>query len=184
MKGELDVKNVFIFGLAGSGKDTFANYLKNLTGSVSAALADGVRFEYTKFTGSYNYRENREMLIKIGEGYKQIYGQDVWCDLLIRKYAEIKTIPPLIVTDGRYEHEYEYFVELGFVPVRIVADAHMRIPRMKKRGDVIDLNALAFERQNMIPDHFPAYEIVNNGTEQELLEQAQELVPFLRCGNE
>lgn len=174
--------NLFMFGLAGSGKDTAAEIMEKLFGIRSVALADGVREELTRHTGINNYRKHRDKLINVGETYKLLYGKDVWCRKLLDHIAQGKITGQYSVTDsflirdGRYDHEYEFFVkQRGYIPVRIVADRKTRIQRMQERGDEIDFNALAFEEKNFIPDHRFAFQIDNNGTVEELIEKIQDL---------
>lgn len=178
--------NFFMFGKAGSGKDTTAKIIEELFRVRSLALADEVRKEYTRFTGNTDYRQNRKKLIQIGEGYKQIYGPDVWCQLLIdrvsflKEAGEYSITDSFLIRDGRYEHEYDFFVnKRKYIPIRVVADHEIRIQRMEERGDTIDHEALAFEEKTFIPDELFAYELNNNGTLEELQEQIQDLIEKL-----
>lgn len=178
--------NLFMFGLAGSGKDTAAKIMERVFGIRSIALADEVRAELTKNTGITDYRSNRSKLIQVGETYKQLYGKDIWCKRAMEKIrrgkqtGEYAIADSFLIRDGRYEHEYEFFVkQRGYVPVRIVADRKIRIQRMQERGDDIDFNALAFEEKSFVPDHRFAFELKNNGTIEELAEQIQDLLEDL-----
>lgn len=174
--------NCFMFGLAGSGKDTAAQIMERLFRIRSLALADEVRAELTRHTGITEYRKHRSKLIQVGETYKTLYGKDIWCRKALERIrrgkesGEFSITDSFLIRDGRYEHEYDFFVrERGFVPVRIVADRDIRIRRMQERGDDIDFNALAFEEKSFIPDHLFAFEIQNNGTLEELMEKIHDL---------
>jgi hypothetical protein len=160
------MQNIFVFGLAGTGKDTFAWLMEKHYDTQSIALADSIRQEYMQFVGRDDYKRNRPMMIKIGEGYKSIYGQDVWC-----KQAEnhFGWSDGRLIKDGRYEHEYHYFViDRGYIPIRLVADADVRYERLKRRDGNIQREALEFEKQNFIPDGYKAIDISTNGTVEEL----------------
>lgn len=174
--------NLFMFGLAGSGKDTAANIMERVFRIKPIALADEVRAELTRHTGITEYRKHRDKLINVGETYKLLYGKDVWCRKVMekirqgKKTGEYSITDSFLIKDGRYAHEYDFFVrERGFVPVRIITDFKTRIQRMEERGDDIDFNALAFEQKSFIPDHYFAFELKNNGTVEELAEQIQDL---------
>jgi hypothetical protein len=112
-----------MYGLSGTGKDTASDILVGEFGLSSYALADPIRDEYTKRFHRDDYKQNRETMILIGETYKSIYGQDVWCDAAIELYrsAVVASTRPLggcLIRDGRYQHEYDYFVgRHGFVPL-------------------------------------------------------------------
>jgi dephospho-CoA kinase len=158
--------NYFVFGLAGTGKDTFAALMRKHHDVATIALADPIRSEYVRFLGRNDYKTNRPMMIKIGEGYKDIYGQDVWC------LAAEKTFiwnDGRLIKDGRYEHEYEYFVnQRGYIPIRLVADDDVRFERLKRRDGNIQREALAFEREHFIPDDFDAINVDTNGSVEQL----------------
>lgn len=178
--------NLFMFGLAGSGKDTAAQIMERLFKTKSLALADEVRAELTRHTGITEYRKHRDKLLKVGETYKQIYGQDIWCRKLMDKIrrgqqtGEYSINDSFVIKDGRYAHEYDFFVrERGFVPVRVIADRDLRIQRMEERGDKIDFDALAYEEKTFIPKHYFSFNLNNNGTIEELAEQIQDLFESL-----
>lgn len=127
------VIHFFMFGLAGSGKDTVSQIVEELFQVCSIGLADGVKKEYTRFTGKTEYRKNRKKLIQIGETYKLLYGKDVWCQLLLSNIQKDREAGRLkansfLVRDGRYDHEYEFFVQQrNYIPIRVVADQKLRI---------------------------------------------------------
>lgn len=158
--------NFFIMGLAGTGKDTVAEILKEKFGIEPYRLGDGPRRELARFTGITDFRKHRSRLIDVGQTYKELYYQDVWCDALMERVAQRNSSQMPIgisVVDGRYEHEYTYFVtKRRFVPIRLVVDDALRIERMIDRGDNIDFTALQFEKDNFIPESNFAFVIDNN----------------------
>jgi dephospho-CoA kinase len=158
--------NYFVFGLAGTGKDTFARLMRQHHGVQCLALADPIRAEYVRHLKKTDYKTNRPQMIKIGEGYKDIYGQDIWCSLAEDAF---NWRDGNLVMDGRYLHEYHYFVtHRGYIPIRLVADDDVRFERLKRRDGTIQREALEFERQRFIPDDFDAINVDTNGTIQDL----------------
>jgi AAA domain len=162
--------NYFVFGLAGTGKDTFAYLMEKHYDVHSVALADAIRQEYVHFLDKDDYKTNRQMMINIGQTYKLLYGQDVWC-----RAAE-KEFPwndDRLIKDGRYEHEYHYFVmDRGYIPIRLVADDEIRFERLKRRDGNTQREALQYEKANFIPDGYDAINVNTNGT----VEQLEEIV--------
>ena len=81
------MKNIFIMGKAGSGKDLTAAILNRLYPVQSVALADSIRLEYERFFPEQIARTDRAKLIEIGETYKKLYGRHVWVNLVLEKIA-------------------------------------------------------------------------------------------------
>lgn len=187
--------NIFMYGLAGTGKDTVAELMHHNHDIYSLALADPIREEYVKFYDTDDFKLHRERMIAIGEGYKKIYGQDVWCDLALRDIydfhewiehlEETVSNPPNVtgamVRDGRYNHEYEYFVvKNGFVPVRLVTDDSIRLERLRQRDKDIQMETLQFEKKNFISDDAPAFTLFNNGGVDDLEHNIAELLEMIK----
>jgi hypothetical protein len=162
--------NYFVFGLAGSGKDTFA-YLMSKHYDVSPrALADPIRKEYVKWLDREDYKQNRPKMIRIGESYKHLYSEDVWCRAAEKSFT---WDDGRLIKDGRYEHEYHYFVtERGYIPIRLICDDEIRFERLKRRDGNTQREALQFEKANFIPDEFDAINVNTNGT----ITQLEEIV--------
>lgn len=158
--------NYFVFGLAGTGKDTFAELMRKIHGGETIALADPIRAEYVRFLGKHDYKTNRPMMINIGEGYKEIYGQDIWCKMAEKFFTWDFG---RLIKDGRYAHEYDYFVtQRGYTPIRLVADDDVRFERLRRRDGDIQRESLGFEKQHFIPDDYDAITVATNGTVEQL----------------
>lgn len=179
------MKNFFMFGLAGAGKDTVGELVRRYFDLYTLALADPIREEYVEKFGTSDFKQNRDRMIAIGEGYKKIYGQDVWCESALKKVSMMNEVTHgvihmtrlaypfrgALILDGRYQHEYDFFVgKHGFTPVRLVADREVRLERLQVRDGNAQLKALEFEKQNFISDASPALMLENNGTKDDLLD--------------
>ncbi|MGM1416339.1 AAA family ATPase [Bacillus cereus group sp. BceL300] len=163
-------RNYIVFGLAGTGKDAFAGIMRKQLKVDTLALADPIREEYVRFTGRYDYKQNRPLMIEIGESYKKIYGQDVWCKQAISRGDFSKGV---LIMDGRYAEEYDFFVnKFGFIPILLEADDDIRFERLQKRDGTIQREALEYEKRRFLPETYETLTINTNGT----IEQLEEIV--------
>lgn len=169
----MTLRNLFVFGLAGTGKDTFAGLMVNNHSYKALALADPIREEYVRHIGRSDFKTNRPTMIKIGEGYKEIYGQDIWCRLAEKQFV---WHDGRLIMDGRYDHEYDYFVlERGYTPIRLVADDDVRFERLRRRDGNIQREALEYEKQHFISDDKYGITVDTNGDVNQLEEIVKEL---------
>lgn len=130
--------NIYLFGKAGAGKDTVAEYLHRYNYE-PYALADGIKKEFGYFNFRQATKADRAALIRIGEGYKHIYSADVWCRQTMRAIENWQVFfgTPVIITDGRFEVEYNYFVtQRGFIPVKLETPEDVRMMRLLARDGV------------------------------------------------
>lgn len=182
----LRLLKIFMFGSAGSGKDTVADIMAERYDIVSTALADPIRTEYERFTGRTDHKQNRGLMIDIGQTYKRLYGQDVWCRETLDTVNKLvcgRSHPPLgvLIRDGRYDHEYEFWVRAhGYTPVRLTADADIRLARLIARDGKTQADALAYETAHFIDESAFAYELRNNGTLADLRDNVDALIAQLR----
>lgn len=174
------ITGIFLMGLAGSGKDSIAACLRRDHGFYTLALADAIREEYATHRGSG--KPSRTQMIDIGEGYKTIYGQDVWCDRAISAINDaIKDAITfgeeinVCITDVRYDHEYDYFMRRGWRGVWVAMSEDKRLQRLVQRDGDAQLDALQYEREHFTTRIAP-YVILNDGTLDELTESVSRVV--------
>ena len=129
---------------AQSGKDTAAEILVAEYGWVQLGFSDALK-ELALFVNpvveGHNHRmdstfrrqgftweelkripEVRRFLQFLGEGARQILGQDVWVDALRRRLiplGEDGIVPGIVITDMRYPNEARMIQELGGTTVRV-----------------------------------------------------------------
>lgn len=138
---------VGLAGYAGSGKDTaaealapygyerlaFADKLKALalelnpefgTGGIVVSLASLVRA--WGWEGAKKYPGVREYLQRLGQWHRAILGEDVWVNAALagvipgsRSLTQALGIPNYVVTDARYQNEFDRIREMGGAIVRI-----------------------------------------------------------------
>ena len=123
--------NIVIFGQMGAGKSTVANYLRDTYGYSKLSFGSKIHSE-TKLHGS----ETRTEMQQYGQMMRKIFGINVWTDYV---YKQSLGINKVCVDDGRQLNEFDYFTDLGYLTVGVIADDNKRIERLKNRvGYVID----------------------------------------------
>lgn len=139
---------VGIAGLAGAGKDTFANYLieelkkyqvsvgtyafaepvKHVAGYVFGMTEEELHTQAGKAAVSiHGYGlTNREILQKVGtESFRDVFAQQIWIDFANRVLSE-RTEVFTIITDLRFENELKFVKDNGF-SIRIDAPNRNKI---------------------------------------------------------
>lgn len=122
------MKIIGLSGYAGSGKDTIAGILVE-DGYTKISFANGVReyalilnpyfvegFTYQEIISQIGYENAkrkypsiREFLVKIGDGGRQIFGDNIW----LRTAFKNCNSNLVVVSDVRYRNEAEYIKSLG-----------------------------------------------------------------------
>lgn len=128
-------KVIVISGLAGSGKTTAANYIEQKYNFKQLALGDKLKQLTFKLLKIFNVpiksiddlynpikkQEYRKYLQLIGtECCRSVFNSDFWCDQLIK---EINNYDKIIISDVRFENEYNYFKnKYDITSIKIVRD--------------------------------------------------------------
>ena len=134
------MKLLFI-GKSKSGKSTMSDYLKHKYGFKVYSLGDYVKyfthdiakiFVQTDNVGLPDIKDFFDVNTKDKyRKYFQLFGTDlcqkwfgkeVWCECLYKdliKRNELNNYTSIIIDDCRFQHEYDYFVKLGFIPIKI-----------------------------------------------------------------
>lgn len=176
---------IFAFGYMGSGKDEFARHTEDRHNFASYALADGIR-DYIRFRDdSYVPKSNRGLEIDVGNKHREWFGRDIWCRAA---HAKAQSDPMnkwragVIIRDGRFTHEYDYFVnQRGYIPVHIASTGVNRYERLVERDGRVNDVQFRDPRDCEIA-HYPAIEIANNGTLAEFHAAIDEFAARLLAG--
>lgn len=175
---------LFQFGPMGSGKDFVAEYLDDQHGFLTIALADGMREYISHNNPDYVWKSSRALEIDVGEKHREWFGADFWCKQTERRIDSltgyIRDYPGVIIRDGRFEHEYDFFVKKrGYQPLKIVASNFTRIKRLANRDGQVDTKH--FENPKDCPIiGMDGYEIYNNDDAAATYAQLDKLVASLR----
>lgn len=172
-------------GTLGAGKGTMAQYLLQ-QGFTHYSAREFIRTEVQK----RGLPENRDMLVQVGNDLRRQFGPDyVIATMARRGLAESDRV---IVESIRVPAEVEAVQKMGGVVIALDADQKLRYERLYKRG-LTDTDNVTFaefvaeeEREMRSDDPYKQnihrclamadYRIENNGTEEELYEQIDEVI--------
>lgn len=176
-----------------AGKDTFAGFLQRY-GFRAYALADPLKaivngqFDVCDKLGvdqkvvkkmcekEDNSPKKRQTLIALGKYVRNINPYAFVQYIL--EYTDIMFQPRAVVTDVRFKNEYEEFINLGFLPVRIEASLESRARRPE-----FDLDAEGTQSETDLDDFPFAFVIRNDGTVDEFRARSEMFMKYLlrRC---
>ena len=184
---------VAIFGKIRSGKDTVGNYLIKEFGFERFAFGDGIGEIIEKyFPEALEGGKPRKHYQHIGQEMRKL-NPEVWINYLLRTierrqkqreqvfHAGYSAKPSIdiVITDGRQVNEAERLRAEGFLILKVVCPEEIRIGRMKALGDKFNLEDLNHETELNVDRIVADFEIINDGTEEELKEQISSLVLLL-----
>lgn len=118
--------------IAGSGKDSVADYLVDMHGFKKYSLSEGIYdIAYNIFGIPKGVKPPRKLLHHIGESLRQ-YETTLWIRLVLEK-IEKDGHDKVVITDVRKGLEHFYLKEKGFTNVSVICDMHVAMERIKKR---------------------------------------------------
>lgn len=118
-----------LIGQAGSGKDTVANYLYVFHGFVKLSFAAKLKEIAEEMFPALWQSSRRQLLQDLGVKFREVE-ENCWVDFLLKDVHEYQKI---VITDCRFENEYEICLKKGFTPVHINCDIKTRADRLFKR---------------------------------------------------
>lgn len=168
---------IMLFGGRGAGKDTALEYFKQHLENFYHLRLAGFVVEVAHAFGIPN--PTRTELVLIGEtiGRKMI-DENVW----INKGLQVVDQYPnhdIVISDIRYQNEYDAFLERGFIPILIDCELNTRIERVIKRDGSIDMSLLEKEGEQAFKHFIPNFVLDNNGTFEDLENQVVDIINFL-----
>lgn len=161
---------ILINGKAGSGKDTFADYLVENYGFKKIAFADGIYEIARKYFGMET--KDRKILQLIGQKMREIDPM-IWVNSafdLAKKYDKV------VISDCRQKNEYDMGIKEGFLPIRIEADTITRIDRLHKRDGIYPDITLLENESETGADGLEFIPVDNNGSFEDLYKQIDEIL--------
>lgn len=178
-----EILMIFLFGPMGAGKDTVAEYLEKRYGFLSIAMADGMRQYISANLPNYVWKSNRSLEIDVGEKHREWFGKDFWCryaENIIKSSTDVLDLPGVIIRDGRFDWEYEYFVNRrGYVPIKVISDDEIRKERLIYRDGKFEPHH--FNNPNDCPIiNYSAHNLNNNGNVNLLYKDIDALLTVIR----
>jgi hypothetical protein len=123
--------------MAGSGKDSVADYLVEQHGFKKYALADGIyEIAYNVYGVPRGTKPPRELLHHIGESLR-VYDKMVWINETLRRITA-DGHDKVVITDVRKLLEHAYLGEHGWNNVMVYCKPEIAIQRLKDRDGRID----------------------------------------------
>src|SRR5690606_34208025 len=113
------------------------------------------------------------------------YDPDVWVRPVARAVEsalDSKSTRGIVISDVRQANEYEWCKANGFTMIRVTAPLADRVKRAERAGDAFELADLAHKTESYVDSFDVAYDVVNDGTLDELRTKIDEIVAGLTKG--
>lgn len=132
---------LLLIGNSKSGKSTMSDYLNKKYGFKIYSLGNYVKYFTHDICKIFNKTDNipipniedffdinskdkyRKYFQLFGtELCQKWFGKEVWCEQLYKdliKNNDLNNYTSIIIDDCRFKHEYDYFIKLGFIPIKI-----------------------------------------------------------------
>lgn len=165
-----------------AGKSQAAGYLSMYYDFQKFAFSDELKAAFHRAFPSVPEKPKPRAVIKFGQWAREAFGENVWIDACMAKVDAYTALfsrkcdcglsPSLknrvLIEDVRQQNEYDRLRAEGFTIVRITAPEELRIERARKAGDDFDLAALDHPTEKALQTFEVDYEIVNDGTYEQL----------------
>ncbi|MFD9628636.1 nucleoside/nucleotide kinase family protein [Peribacillus muralis] len=168
-----------------SGKNAFCDYIQSMVPNMEQLyFAKGIEEIIRKyFPEAYEGNEKpRKYFQDIGQMLRTV-NPEVWVNQVAEQY-NWSSSESFICTDLRQPNEYEWLKSEGFTVVKIEADADIRITRMALAGDSFTPESLNHPVEQQIRNLPWDWRVINNGTLEQLHEQADIILQQLRIQEE
>jgi dephospho-CoA kinase len=170
-----EVLKIALTGKMAAGKDTVGAYLVHNYNLKRFAFGDAIRelcWRYFPERMQAADGKDRKLLQEVGQ-FMRRFDRDVWVKRTVNEIAEPTQLlyDGVVITDMRQPNEYERLKQEGYVLIRVTAPDHVRLERMKERGDKFKPEDLNHETEQWVDTFDVDYEIENGGTWREMAEQ-------------
>lgn len=106
---------------AGTGKNTCAEYLQKEYGGKILKFATKVYAiaDQTQQILGLSRKKDTTLLRFIGEGFRKLYGDDIWLNVVVKQIKLLSNETNIYITDLKYPNEFKKLKEMGFITVRV-----------------------------------------------------------------
>ena len=176
--------NIAICGRMRSGKGEISNRLCSKHGYTEFAFGDGLKAVCRSLYPDQfaNGSKPRALLQGFGQDARK-YDESVWtrkCFATIEEFAQQAKEDGnpfrVVISDLRQPSEYAECKRRGYVIIRVSAPDGIRINRAIESSDKFDLSDLTHETESHVDSFEVDYEIVNDGTIEELYAKVDEVL--------
>lgn len=172
---KITVTKIALTGKLRSGKDTVAHRLFIRNSFHKVAFGDALkRIAHDTFPWVSEFSKPRALYQQVGQLMREIE-PDVWIrhverqvDAIINVNKESRDHIGIVITDLRQPNEYEWAKANGFTIIRVTAPEADRLARAQRAGDTFSAEDLAHDTEQHVAGFEVDYEIVNDGTVEEL----------------
>lgn len=174
--------NIAITGKMRSGKDAIGRYLSEKHGYTRFAFGDELKRYANELFGVHDGGKRRELYQWFGQTMRE-RDPEIWVRKLFGKVEvidaeEMYNSDPFsaVITDLRQPNEYDRCRSEGYVIIRVSAPDGTRIHRAIESADTFELSDLTHETESHVDSFEVDYEIVNDGTIEELYAKVDEVL--------
>jgi dephospho-CoA kinase len=181
---EVTIVKIALTGKLRSGKDTVANHLYIRHSFDRVAFGDALKKNaHATFPWIYEWNKPRALYQQFGQLMREI-DPEIWIkhaeravkgaiDFRVNTGADKVGV---VVTDVRQQNEVDWCRENGFTLIRVTAPDEVRIGRAIAAGDDFNIHDLTHETELAIDGFAVDYEIINDGSVDELKRKIDEIM--------
>lgn len=168
-------KLIGITGKARSGKDTLAEYMKNLLPAVSVPFAFKLKQIHKEIYGE-STKKDRHGLIGIGQKLRE-FDPDIWIIAWLKEVTKrVEEGQFVIAQDVRQYNEYSFLKSMGAIIIKLTADEDKRIQKIKELDGEESLKYLKDKTETELESFDYDFEIHNPYNEIQFSSEINKLV--------
>jgi dephospho-CoA kinase len=181
---EVSVVKIALCGKLRAGKDEVANHLGIKYGFDRIAFGDSLKKNaHAVFPWVSEFSKPRALYQNFGQLMRQI-DEDIWIkhvERAIKGHIDFRVGMGadqigIVVTDVRQQNEVDWCQANGFTLIRVTAPDEVRIGRAIEAGDDFNVHDLAHETELAIDGFDVDYDVMNNGTVDDLKRKIDEIL--------
>lgn len=175
--------NIALLGRARSGKTTVARYLQEQYDYIEFAFGEELKRHADEIFGK-SEKKDRKLYQWFGEKMRE-YDPLVWVKIVDRGIDEHEKqwSNPVIISDMRQKHEYEYAIEKEFLIIKIESDMNTRINRMIELNDDFTVKDLTHDTEQVVDELAPHIVLQNNGNLDDLYRKVTKVITEGKYGS-
>lgn len=185
---KVSVTKIALTGQMRAGKDEIAKHLLIMHGFTRVAFGDELkRLAHEAFPDVSESSKPRALYQQFGQLLREI-DPDIWVrhverqvEALINCNGQFQDHVGIVITDLRQPNEYDWAKANGFTIVKVTAPVGKRLVRAKAAGDNFTEADLAHETESHVEGFTADYDIVNDGTVDDLWGKVDEMLESINA---